>query len=825
LSGEKCKIRGLTGGIVGKKTTFEIILDQENQDGLINVTILGPENIIPLITQVTRGTYSVTYKVRVSGIYYVSITVNEEMVEGFPFTVIYQASPVAKAENTTAKGPALIRCVAGLSATFYVELRDKYNNIIQTSNNKIYDINVQIVDKLNNVIPHSIIPKDNGLYSVSYTAFVAVPCRVSVLLSGVHIHGSPFTCNVEPARANVKHTITQGSALTNGYIDFTNAFIIQTRDRYDNPLISGGEKLELQLKGTDKYMTKIVDKQNGSYIALYKVDKPGDYILSILHQKQPITGSPFTVKITTPTPSQIEQIKKQQLSILEDISSLDKPVTAAISQVEKPSSSLTADKNSQPSISPRAEVGLIITEAEPDKNNTLRRPVPNSSAPNSNRPLPPPRNRGLSGGNTPPPPVSPRRASVNQTFNAVRPVRSNSGESTLPIPPPRNIVVESKCSNRSLDDIFSKFDGDLSFLLTPAPLPPTSISIESGIHITKIQAHIRRWNAELWETMMHKQILVAKEILTTEISFVDSLHIIESVFHEPLKSIALTSRDLDEGKLQIIFANVGMVISVNSELLNNFKHCITATSVNLEQLADAFINSAPNMQYTYTRYVNNYDQAIKTLTWAQEYSPDFTEFITKQQSNNVQGYLTLPFYLIMPIQRLPKYELLLKELLKVTPEYDHNYSHLNEALEAMVGVTREINERKRGVETTTKIAEVQANVSGLPKGIFQGNHEYITEGEWRCRMGKNGKEKIRKIFLFWQFLFVCKRKSSHGKTTLKFYSLVTLTGSIIDPINLNPGSALKIVAPKYLVTIILDNDSQRQSLLSHLHKASSKKIS
>jgi len=55
------------------------------------------------------------------------------------------------------------------------------------------------------------------------------------------------------------------------------------------------------------------------------------------------------------------------------------------------------------------------------------------------------------------------------------------------------------------------------------------------------------------------------------------------------------------------------------------------------------------------------------------------------------GGLTLSAYLIMPIQRIPRYRMLLEVLVKFTPQDHSDFKHLNEALEVVRDVANYIN--------------------------------------------------------------------------------------------------------------------------------------
>ncbi|KAH0617654.1 hypothetical protein JD844_016114 [Phrynosoma platyrhinos] len=69
-------------------------------------------------------------------------------------------------------------------------------------------------------------------------------------------------------------------------------------------------------------------------------------------------------------------------------------------------------------------------------------------------------------------------------------------------------------------------------------------------------------------------------------------------------------------------------------------------------------------------------------------------------------------YLVTPIQRICKYPLLLKELLKRTPKKHSDYFPLMEALQTMKAVCSNINEAKRQMEKLEVLEEWQSHIEG-----------------------------------------------------------------------------------------------------------------
>jgi len=65
----------------------------------------------------------------------------------------------------------------------------------------------------------------------------------------------------------------------------------------------------------------------------------------------------------------------------------------------------------------------------------------------------------------------------------------------------------------------------------------------------------------------------------------------------------------------------------------------------------------------------------------------------KSCSSKLSG-IDLSSLLITPVQRIPRYELLLKELINCTWETHPDYTNLEKALQTIKGVASTINEKK-----------------------------------------------------------------------------------------------------------------------------------
>ncbi|CAE1286925.1 unnamed protein product [Acanthosepion pharaonis] len=160
----------------------------------------------------------------------------------------------------------------------------------------------------------------------------------------------------------------------------------------------------------------------------------------------------------------------------------------------------------------------------------------------------------------------------------------------------------------------------------------------------------------------------------------------------------------------------------------------------------------------YSMYANNHSQALTTLQeWLQK-SSEFADFIQKQESLSDVNGLKLNALLITPVQRVPRYKLLLDDLLSQTLTNHHDYYSLQDATKQVSHIACHINEHIRQHENFQKMLSIQKSLGTAPK-ILSPGREFIKEGTLKkvARKG-GGKSHDRMFFLFSDMLLYGKPK-------------------------------------------------------------------
>ncbi|KAG8975237.1 hypothetical protein FRC05_006180 [Tulasnella sp. 425] len=108
------------------------------------------------------------------------------------------------------------------------------------------------------------------------------------------------------------------------------------------------------------------------------------------------------------------------------------------------------------------------------------------------------------------------------------------------------------------------------------------------------------------------------------------------------------------------------------------------------------------------------------------------EFLKKCRRNPKHSQLNLEGYLLLPVQRIPRYKLLLEGLVSSTPPRPDSYDDpIEKALEEISSLALNMNEGKRESESRKKLVQWQTRIGGsskFPSPLVQPHRRLIMDG-------------------------------------------------------------------------------------------------
>eukprot|EP01127_Copromyxa_protea_P009216 TRINITY_DN2157_c0_g1_i3.p1 TRINITY_DN2157_c0_g1~~TRINITY_DN2157_c0_g1_i3.p1 ORF type:complete len:804 (-),score=191.09 TRINITY_DN2157_c0_g1_i3:181-2592(-) len=265
----------------------------------------------------------------------------------------------------------------------------------------------------------------------------------------------------------------------------------------------------------------------------------------------------------------------------------------------------------------------------------------------------------------------------------------------------------------------------------------------------------------------YRRYHIASEILSSEESYVNGLRCLIQIYLANLKKIPTDI--LPPAALKDIFSNSEIIYGYNTIILKQLRARMAKWYTEEMSVGDIFLKFVDFLK-VYTAYVNNYSKALHTLGRYAEEQPLVLQSLRESRRHEDINGQELQSYLIMPVQRLPRYIMLLKDLLNCATPGTTEYKNLDNAVERLVEIADYLNKKKGEAENLSLVTIIASKLSGMRReelvsntrsyvrqGTIStyGDREGITESEWKALSPNCMKSKY--CFLFNDMLLITKR--------------------------------------------------------------------
>ena len=263
---------------------------------------------------------------------------------------------------------------------------------------------------------------------------------------------------------------------------------------------------------------------------------------------------------------------------------------------------------------------------------------------------------------------------------------------------------------------------------------------------------------EYCDNMSVRRENIITEMIDTEERYVEDLRSVLRGYRDKLTSGDSSIRL----KVGAIFGNLDDIHQFHSEcLLPELERC----GANTQLMARTFIEMSDRLRQLYCRYCQNMENARAAVADVGENHP---LILNCQQELGHQ--LPLSSYLLKPVQRLTKYQLMLKDLSESSSNAVCGRFELEESLEAMLSVIKLVNDSLH-----------QVNIKGLPEVLHplgslvcQESFSVLTENKSQSQILFRNKQQRRHVLLYDNYLVFCKQVNEKGGTNYQFkFSLGT----------------------------------------------------
>ncbi|KAK7138068.1 hypothetical protein R3I94_013640 [Phoxinus phoxinus] len=250
---------------------------------------------------------------------------------------------------------------------------------------------------------------------------------------------------------------------------------------------------------------------------------------------------------------------------------------------------------------------------------------------------------------------------------------------------------------------------------------------------------------------------VMKELIETERIYVEELLAVLLGYRAEMDnpSHALVLPTSLRNKRDVLFGNLPDIYNFHSSVfLQDLESCLESP----EAVGACFLERKDHF-HLYECYCQNKPRSESL--WRQFSDCPFFQECQKK----LEHKLALDSYLLKPVQRLTKYQLLLKELLKYSSGCER-VSELQGALAAMLDLLKSVNDSMHQIAITG----YEGDLSDLGRVLMQGSFSvWIShkKGPTRVKELARFKPMQRHLFLHEHALLFCKRREEHGENADK----------------------------------------------------------
>ncbi|XP_043989844.1 FYVE, RhoGEF and PH domain-containing protein 1 isoform X1 [Gambusia affinis] len=281
--------------------------------------------------------------------------------------------------------------------------------------------------------------------------------------------------------------------------------------------------------------------------------------------------------------------------------------------------------------------------------------------------------------------------------------------------------------------------------------------LEEEAELTLVLAPPKPDRQESVELSVHQRVFnIANELLLTETAYVSKLHLLDQVFCARLLEEARCRSSFPCDVVQGIFSNICSIYCFHQQFL------LPALQKRMEEwdsnsrIGDILQKLAPFLKM-YGEYVKNFDRAMELVNIWMERSAPFKAIIQEIQREERCGNLTLQHHMLEPVQRIPRYELLLKDYLNRLPEDAPDHQDAQKSLELIATAAEHSNAAISKMERMRKLLKVYELLGG-EEDIVNPTNELIKEGHILKLSNKNGTTQDRYLILFNDRLLYCVPK-------------------------------------------------------------------
>ncbi|KAF9096466.1 hypothetical protein BGX23_011194 [Mortierella sp. AD031] len=253
------------------------------------------------------------------------------------------------------------------------------------------------------------------------------------------------------------------------------------------------------------------------------------------------------------------------------------------------------------------------------------------------------------------------------------------------------------------------------------------------------------------------------EVIKTEYNFVRDLELLEEIFITPLRASDIIAPERQEPLIEDIFLNYNEILDLNRALLEALRVRQEEQPL-VESIGDVLLPHFVGFEEAYARYIPRIAISEYVYTKESKQNPRFRQFLDDCTRHPEARRLGLRHFLSQPYQRLPRYPLLLSQVVSKTEDGVLDKEISQQALDVSTEINKRVNACMSDGALHVRLLTIQDKITWKSKEHNQDLK--LSERSRRLHFDclarrKNGfevQQQEYRIFVFDHMLLVTKEK-------------------------------------------------------------------
>jgi FYVE/RhoGEF/PH domain-containing protein 5/6 len=233
-----------------------------------------------------------------------------------------------------------------------------------------------------------------------------------------------------------------------------------------------------------------------------------------------------------------------------------------------------------------------------------------------------------------------------------------------------------------------------------------------------------------------------------------------------------------------------------------------------EELGLVLFQLAPFLKL-YVHYISKFDSATKALTELSKKDKKFEAALKKFEASPACASLSVSNHMLEPVQRIPRYRMLLVDYLKHLPSDSQDYKPSIKALELISEAADRANDEIKHFENLNQVLSIQRSLQDYNDPLVTPGRTFLKKGKLYKSAGKTTHLKM--FFLFSDILIYANIVAGGN---YKCKNVLPILGMKVFGQQFTHGSlAFHVISKTRSLTLFAQNEAEKQEWVEALEAA------